>query len=104
MDFYFTYSMNIELFFQKGESMLPENTGLDEVTVNGIPVSKLSEASQKLFYKIVDLKKECDELSKRFDQKQAAMKELGDLVAEEVELYKAKQVSSGEASSTSTNN
>lgn len=74
--------------------MLPENTSLDEITVNGVPVSQLSQASQKLFHKIVDLKKECDELSKRFDQKQAAMKELGDLVAEEVEEYKTQQASS----------
>ena len=69
--------------------MFKEDTSLDEITVNGIQVSKLSTAGQKLFYKIVDLKKECDELSKRFDQKQAAMRELGDLLAEEVEQIKA---------------
>lgn len=62
---------------------------LEDTTVNGIPVKELSESGQRLFQKLIRLKQESDDLEKKFGSKQSALKELGDLLVEEVEEIKA---------------
>ena len=61
----------------------------DDITINGIPLKQLSEVSQKLFDKLVVLKKESDELQAKLQQKESAVKEISDMILEEVNQMKA---------------
>lgn len=56
----------------------------EEMSVNGVPVTSLSESGQRIFKKIMALKEESDNLAKQYDSKQAALKELTDMVLEEL--------------------
>lgn len=60
----------------------------DQMTINGVPATSLSEAGQQIFQKVLVLKEETDQLSRQFDQKQAALRELSDLIVAEVEALK----------------
>ena len=58
----------------------------DEATINGVPVKDLSAASQALFDKLIVLKKESDKAAEVYQAKQAALKELSEIILEEVNL------------------
>ena len=60
----------------------------DQMTINGVPATQLSEAGQQIFQKVLALKEETDQLSRQFDQKQAALRELSDLVLAEIQTLK----------------
>jgi hypothetical protein len=63
----------------------------DEITVNGIPVKDLSAAGQKIFDKLVSLKKETDDLAALFQLKHAGSMELEEMSKTEEDLaFKAK--------------
>lgn len=65
----------------------------DEITVNGVPVKDLSAAGQKIFDKLVALKKEVDDLTALFHLKQAGSMELEEMSkTEEDEAFKTKLV------------
>jgi len=60
----------------------------NEITVNGIPLIQLSEVSQKFFDRLVNLKKEIEELQTKTQQKEAAVKEISDMILEEINQIK----------------
>lgn len=66
----------------------------DQMTINGVPALALSEAGQQIFQKVLALKEETDQLSRQFDQKQAALRELSDLILAEVQTLKKAEESS----------
>jgi len=67
---------------------MSEKPTWDQMTINGIPATSLSEAGQQIFQKVLVLKEESDQLSRQFDQKQAALRELSDLILAEVASLK----------------
>lgn len=69
---------------------MTEEISKETATINGVPVCDLSDASQKLFDKLLVLKKESDELANAYQSKQAALKELSDMILEEVQELQAK--------------
>jgi len=77
----------------------PKQIPFEEMTVNGVPVTSLSEAGQRLFKKIMALKEEADGLVKQHESKQAALKELTEMVLEEIKELQA----AAEASTTTAN-
>lgn len=74
---------------------------LETLTVNDVPVTNLSPAGQKIFGKVVALKKECEDLEAQFNKKQLVIKELADMIIEEVNEYKLNQQTTSDPSSNS---
>jgi uncharacterized protein YqfB (UPF0267 family) len=67
------------------------NMNKEDTTVNGILVKDLSEANQKIFDKLVVLKKEADDAAAFYQLKSAGSMELEDLAkSEEDEALKTK--------------
>jgi flagellar biosynthesis/type III secretory pathway chaperone len=71
--------------------MNDQQPSLEETTVNGLPVSDLSDSGQRLFQRLIKLKQECDDLEQKFSIKRAALKELGDMIVEEVEEIRSRK-------------
>lgn len=67
---------------------------LKEMTVNGLPVSSLSEAGQKIFQKIMELRQEADALAKQKEDKEATMKGLTEILVSEITAIQAAQATS----------
>lgn len=61
----------------------------EEATINGVAVSSLSAGGQQLFDKVIALKKEADDLAAQHGQKEAALKEISDMLLIEVNSIKA---------------
>jgi len=57
---------------------------LEETTVNGILVKDLSEASQKLFQRLVKINAEANEHARLYELKKTVIKEISDIILEEV--------------------
>ena len=60
----------------------------DNKTVNGLPVSCLSESGQRLFEVVMKLKKEIEDLEKQHMAKKAAMEEISNIIVEEINQIK----------------
>mgnify|MGYP003651176302 CR=1 FL=1 len=61
----------------------------DEAQINGIPVNRLSSSGQQLFDRVIELKREADELATKHGQKEAALKEISDMLLTEVNQIKS---------------
>lgn len=82
---------------------MTEEINKEEATINGVPVKDLSDAGQRLFDKLITLKKESDELAAGYQSKQAALKELSDMILEEVQEIQSKlDAEGGEATTEAT--
>lgn len=71
--------------------------------INGVPLNELPELCQRLFDKVVKLRNEEQDLAARHLQKKAALEELANMLASEVEEYKnylTSQVPTDELDST----
>ena len=66
-----------------------KETPLEEMAVNGIRVGDLPMSTQKIFARVVAMKREVDELKAKLDQKEAGLRELADMVVLDVSSYKA---------------
>lgn len=58
-------------------------------TINGVPLNELPDFCQKLFDKVMLLRQEEQELSTKHAQKKLALEELANMLAAEVEQFKA---------------
>ena len=58
-------------------------------TVNGVPLNELPDFCQKLFDKVMVLRQEEQELGVKHAQKKMALEELANMLASEVEQFKA---------------
>ena len=81
-----------------------EEVSLDGVTVNGVPVSDLSESGQAIFRRLYTQQKEANEISQKVEEltkeyhgKQAVIKELSEIVGAEVNAIKENAESDSEA-------
>ena len=74
----------------------------EDMVINGVPARDLSESGQRLFKKILTMKQESDELQALFAQKQSAMKELSDMLLEEVKELKEDEEEGEEAQAETT--
>jgi len=68
-----------------------EVQGSQEPTVNGVAVRDLSVYAQKLFDKVLTLRQEEANLQTQLVQKRGALEELANMLAQEVEDFKASQ-------------
>ena len=66
-----------------------KETPLEEMAVNGIRVGDLPASTQKIFARVIVMKKEVDELKAKLEQKEAGLRELADLVVADVNDHKA---------------
>lgn len=60
-----------------------------EPTVNGVPVKDLPGYAQKLFEKVVNLRQKEATLQGQLIQARGALEEIANMLAEEVEAFKA---------------
>lgn len=58
-------------------------------TINGVPLNELPDFCQKLFDKVMLLRQEEQELGTKHAQKKLALEELANMLAAEVEQFKA---------------
>lgn len=58
-------------------------------TINGVPLNELPDLCQKLFDKVMLLRQEEQELGAKHAQKKMALEELANMLAAEVEQFKA---------------